>query len=246
MPTSSPARAGLLICASEAADASGFVGFNRESSGEAAAFKGMLWAKWGGLGVINTHMTFEYADGGAQRRKQQAALATLAARLLGLALPDESSTAGSFASSAVCDPSCGIDRIADSGCGCDAVLITGDFNHALPEQCTAGAAGVPPPIASPYTRPWLPADASLAFLLSALRLGGLATVERLSSDVPTNEDGTLDHVFVVTRATQAQGYSAVHASAVADDAAEVSDHLMIKSVVRLCPRTGAYESEARA
>ena len=146
-------------------------------------------------------------------------------------------------SSAVCDPSCGLDRIAASSCGCDAVLITGDFNHALPEQCTAGAAGVPPPNSPcPYAYPWLPAEASLADLLSVLRLGGRATVERLSSDAPTNEDGTVDHLFVVTRATHALGYSAVHASVVADDAAEVSDHLMIKSVVRLRPRTGAYEA----
>ena len=55
---------GLLLCASQPADESGFVPYPRRGSSEAAAGKGMLWARWGALGVVNTHMTFQFDDGG--------------------------------------------------------------------------------------------------------------------------------------------------------------------------------------
>ena len=128
-----------------------------------------------------------------------------------------------------------------TSCACEAVLLAGDFNHALREQCTDGAPGTPPPNAPcPYDgTPWLPLNAALPDLLDALRLGGRMVVERLSSDAPTNEDGTLDHLFVVTRAASgAHGrgggstYVTVTNGVVEDDAADVSDHLRIEAVVR--------------
>ncbi|KAJ1479314.1 hypothetical protein T484DRAFT_1814870 [Baffinella frigidus] len=121
---------GLHLSASRPADASGFVGFCRAGSGEAVALKGMLWARWGALGVINTHMTFEYADGGAQRRKQQAALSALVATLLDAPLPSLPSGA------APTDPACSLECVPRGACS--VVLLVGDLNHALPSQCTAG------------------------------------------------------------------------------------------------------------
>ena len=126
---------------------------------------------------------------------------------------------------------------------CAAVLIAGDLNHALPSQLLpAGVAPTgPAPGASPstYQAPWLPADANLEDLLEALRLRGEAKVERLSTDTPTNEDGSLDHVIVVTAAGggkgdkgRAPGYARVAASVVPDAEAEVSDHLMVRAVLR--------------
>ena len=151
---------GLHLSASRPADESGFVGWCRENSGEAVALKGMLWARWGGLAVVNTHMTFEYADGGATRRKQQAALAGLLATLLGAPLPAPHAT----------DPACDLASVPRGACS--AVLLIGDLNHALPSQCTSGPPGpLPPDAPCAYSYPWLPADASLDGFEEALRRG---------------------------------------------------------------------------
>lgn len=187
---------GLYLAATQKPDACGYEAYGRDGSDEALAYKGMLWATFGRLAVINTHMTFQFNDGGRNRRAQQLQLAGLAKKLLET---------------------------------CEAVLLVGDFNHALPDQVTDGGPGAEPHGGSPttYVRPWLPKDASVDHLTTALQLDGAATVRRLSSDDPTNLDGTVDHVFVVTKADAARSYDAAHAVVVPDDHAHVSDHLMI-------------------
>lgn len=73
---------------------------------------------------------------------------------------------------------------------------------------------------------------------------------RLSADAPTNEDGTIDHLLCITRdagvasdgttssgppgaaVPPGMGYECVQASVVPDPEAEVSDHLMLKAMVR--------------
>ena len=229
---------GLHTSASRPADDSGFVGFSRTGSAEAVVLKGMLWCRWGSLAIVNTHMTFEHADGGVQRRRQQEALSSLVGKLLGL-LPQgagDGPSAGPMSGSF--DPSCDLSGVPLSSCGsCSAVLIAGDLNHCLPAQCTSGAAGKPPTGTYQYRQPWLPANASLAHLLDVLALGGAAKVERLSSDEPTNEDGTIDHLLLVTPAPRGlrprpAAYTRVSADVIPDDHAEVSDHLSIKVVVR--------------
>jgi hypothetical protein len=59
---------GLLICSSHEPEASGFVAFDAKGNSEAAAVKGMLWARWGSLLVLNLHMAFVNHDSGPQRR----------------------------------------------------------------------------------------------------------------------------------------------------------------------------------
>ncbi|MGB1606733.1 MAG: hypothetical protein ACPIOQ_79130, partial [Promethearchaeia archaeon] len=49
---------GLLICSSHEPDSAGFVPFGAKGNSEAVAWKGMLWARWNDLVVLNTHMTF--------------------------------------------------------------------------------------------------------------------------------------------------------------------------------------------
>ena len=202
---------GLLLCASRAPDASGFEGYDRAGSAEAVANKGMVWATFGKLGVVNTHMTFEFADGGGQRAKQQRQLASLVGALLGVA------------------------PTRDGLPTCDAVLLVGDFNHALDSQTTDGPPGDEPQDGSrsTYRWAWLPANASLDHLLKALALDGQASVTRMSNDAPTNLDGTVDHFFVVTKATAAAApvYRPASKHTVADDAGHISDHLMIKAML---------------
>ena len=70
---------------------------------------------------------------------------------------------------------------------------------------------------------------SFACYAWAVRPGVL---ERLSGDAPTNEDGTIDHVLVVTKSTSATTYETIRSEALPDARADVSDHLMITSVVR--------------
>ena len=103
---------GLLTCASHSADDSGFVAFARAGSAEHPVLKGMLWARWGSLAVINLHMIFDsFADDGAARRHQQAALATLVGVLLGVEAPP-----GSDVAAAVFDTDAGLRVPASSRC----------------------------------------------------------------------------------------------------------------------------------
>ena len=76
--------------------------------------------------------------------EQQQAVAQLAATLLG-ALDHAA------AAETVFDPSCDLRSVPATSCACEAVLLTGDFNHALREQCTDGAPGTPPPTAGRAT-----------------------------------------------------------------------------------------------
>ena len=214
---------GLLLIASEPADERGFVPYERSSNG-AYVIKGMLWARWGSLCVVNTHMTFCNADGGLVRRKQQQAMARLVASFLGHG--DVGTTV------------------------CDAVLVVGDLNHCLPKQTTRGARASEAPSGmdrepSQYRQPWLPAHADISVLMDVLRMNGKMRVERLSGDEPTNEDGTIDHILVITLANRASTYhralpSGGFTSTVADAYADVSDHLLIKALLR---RSNARHSD---
>lgn len=42
--------------------------FDHRGNREAVALKGMLWARWASLVIINVHMTFCYEDDGSQVR----------------------------------------------------------------------------------------------------------------------------------------------------------------------------------
>ena len=75
---------GLLLLGSREPDACGFEGYSRAESSEAPANKGLLWAAFGKLGLVATHMTFQFDDGGASRGRQRAKLANRVAALLGL------------------------------------------------------------------------------------------------------------------------------------------------------------------
>lgn len=201
---------GLLLSSSEPADESGFVPYEREGVAS-IALSGMLWARWGSLGVINTHMTFENGDDGVLRKKQHKALASLVASL-----------------------------IMREECKCGAVIVMGDLNHALSSQTTRGKPGKAPygmdREPSQYQCPWLPGHADLLGLLDSLRMDGIMQVTRMSGDEPTNEDGTIDHILVVTLASAKTSYESVHipnfSNTVADEHAEISDHLLIKAVLQ--------------
>ena len=103
---------GLLLLASRAPDATGFVAYSTAGNSEATANKGMLWARFGGLVVVTTHMTAVRAD--REKSAQRAQLASLVARLLfgGRAAAVGGRSAG-----------------GDAG-GARQVLVLGDMNHA--------------------------------------------------------------------------------------------------------------------
>jgi hypothetical protein len=166
---------GLHMSASAPADESGFVAFARAGH-EGAVQKGVQWARWGSLAVLNTHMVFDCSPGSERRRMQREALAQLVGALLGL--PPEKQVAEGL----LYDEGFGLSGVPDTSRTCRAVLVTGDFNHALRSQCTNGEAGAPPSGESPsvYTGPWLPKDAALDYLLEELRHGGAARVRARS------------------------------------------------------------------
>lgn len=192
-------------------DASGFQAFDHRRNSEAVALKGLLWGRWGQLVIINTHMTFHYSDDGSQRRAQQQQLSALVHRIL-------------------------VDGCPCSGARVSQVMVGGDFNHCLPGQVSPdGQCGQRPLPGSPsvYTGPWLPLNASLQGLVARLELDGQFQVQRLSGDVATCEDGTVDHVFTVTRASHDKRFEALRTFTEPDDTADTSDHLMIGLVARL-------------
>ena len=221
---------GLLLLGSRAPDACGFEGYSRAESSEAPANKGLLWAAFGKLGLVATHMTFQFDDGGASRGRQRAKLANRVAALLGLDA-DEATP--------VCDVVIAIApasfRFRGAARDARAPQVLGDFNHALPEQTTGAEPGEEPEggSRSTYVRAWLPGNASLDLLLRDLALGGRARVARLSPDAPTNLDGTVDHVFAVTRVGAAATYAARTAATVPDPAGDASDHLMVACALDL-------------
>ena len=202
---------GLLLSSSEPADESGFVQYERRGIAS-ITLSGMLWARWGSLGVINTHMTFENGDDGVLRKKQHKALASLVASLI----------------------------MREGPFKCGAVIVMGDLNHALSSQTTRGKPGKAPcgmdREPSQYLHPWLPGHADLLGLLDSLRMDGMMRVTRMSGDDPTNEDGTVDHILVVTLASAKTSYESVRipnfANTVVDEHAEISDHLLIKAVLQ--------------
>lgn len=125
-----------------------------------------------------------------------------------------------------------------------------------PNQQLGGAAGSP----SVFTHPWLPGNADVSLVLQELGMQGTALVTRLSGDEPTNIDGTVDHVILVTRSgapdagvepvgltganhacrdpVSALGasrpcYETVGAWVHPDAAADVSDHLLTAVQLRL-------------
>ena len=100
---------GLLICSSHEPDSAGFVPFGAKGNSEAVAWKGMLWARWNDMVVLNTHMTFVNADGGVQRQRQREELAGLVSFLLKHGCPR-------------------------TGSRVDRVILAGDLNHCLPTQ----------------------------------------------------------------------------------------------------------------
>ena len=71
---------GLHMSASSSADESGFVGFGRGGSHEPIVLKGVQWARWGALAVLNTHMVFDPGLDSSTRRRQRKALACLVSR----------------------------------------------------------------------------------------------------------------------------------------------------------------------
>ena len=194
----------------------------------------MLWARFGDKVVITTHFCFVNGDGGKQRGLQQLQLAALVARLL-----DE--------------------PYANDGDGHDSangrvthVVIAGDFNHCLKSQTIASgkvAAETTTPAVwgvtrspSMYTSAWLPSHAAVENLLDTLACGGKMRVERLSTDQPTNEDGTVDHIIFVakesaTTATRSSGTGASAAveqmAVLEDNMCDYSDHLMISASINL-------------
>ena len=126
--------------------------------------------------MLNTHMVFDSRAGSERRRMQREALAHLVGVLLGL--PPETLVAAE-AADALCDAPYGIHSVPASSRVCRAVLVTGDFNHALRSQCTRGGAGSPPsgPSPSVYSGcPWLPKDCALDYLVDALKQKGAAEV----------------------------------------------------------------------
>ena len=208
---------GLLLCASRAPDASGFEPFDWRGNDESPAQKGMQWADFGGLVVVATHMTFVYADGGAQRAAQQAQLARLVARLL---LADEGGDSGRRARSAI---------------------LVGDFNSALAHQVLKGAANGPRPSsatpASVFEGAWLGAHASVERLFEAFAAAGLELRRMDTGAEPTCEDGTVDHVFCAAARGAGGGggggYHVVSSSTLPDPKAEFSDHLMVRCELAL-------------
>lgn len=166
---------GLHLSASTPADESGFIAFARAGSHEGAVLKGVQWARWGALAVLNTHMVFDWRAGSERRRMQREALSHLVGALLGL--PAETRAADD--ADALYDAPYGLCSVPASSRTCRAVLITGDFNHALRSQCTSGAPGSPPRGRSPSAysgSPWLPKDCSLDYLVDALKQNGAAEV----------------------------------------------------------------------
>ena len=189
---------GLHLSASAPADASGFVAFARAGSNESMALKGVQWARWGDLAVLNTHFVFDPNEGSERRRMQREALAQLVGVLLGLE--------GQRGTELLYDVRCGLSGVPASSRTCHAVLITGDFNHALRAQCTSGAPGSLPtgPSPSMFTKAWLPEDAALDYLLDALAQGGAAQVR-----------ATSPHICVCCSPRQTYSYQPPHAHAYA-------------------------------
>lgn len=239
---------GLLLCSSVPSDAHGFLPYDASppsGNSEALVAKGILWARFGALVVINTHMTFHNADHGEQRAHQRAQLVALVARLLGVSQESEACGDSSDASSNGPPLSNGFRPIpSPSTAGLDVdssvashVIIAGDLNHCLGQQ-TLPLVGKPPKGASPsvYSTPWLPEHASIEHLLQALKLGGACDVRRMSSDMPTNEDGTVDHVLYISRNSSAgprMRFHTVTYTTTPDADAENSDHLMVSTHLEL-------------
>ena len=153
----------------------------------------MQWADFGGLVVVATHMTFVYADGGAQRAAQQAQLARLVARLL---LADEGGDGGRRARSAI--------LVGDFHRPRDQVLLKGGERAAAVERdAGVGLRG----------RVARRARVRRAAFRGAFAAAGLELRRMDTGAEPTCEDGTVDHVFcAAARAARAAAAAAATTS----------------------------------
>jgi len=178
------------------------------------ANKGMLWARFGEKVVVTTHFCFVNDDGGKQRKLQQIQLAALVTRLF------------------------------DGNATVTHVVVAGDFNHCLDSQTLAPGEAAPtlqrlveewgvthsPSI---YTAAWLPHHAAIEGLLETLACGGSMQVERLSSNDPTNEDGTVDHIIFVSKSGSSSKAAVKHIEVTPDKRCDYSDHLMLSAAISL-------------
>lgn len=233
---------GLFLSASQPPDESGFIAYERKGGPVDMVLMGMLWGRWGSLGIVNTHMTFENSDGGIVRRGQQLKLTCIIAALLGKR-DDAITFFGASMESLFLTDLCG-----SSDGKCSTVILVGDLNHSLPEQTTCDVIGEAPSgmdrEPSRYTKPWVPAHASLDGLINNLKLGGQLRARRVSGDEPTNEDGTVDHVIMVTPSSEMSPYECVidpsFIKTVPDIHADISDHLLIKTILQRTEGNRSY------
>lgn len=203
---------GLMLSSSIPPDNHGFVPYSKKGNHEAIAMKGVLWARYGYVGIVTTHMTFFNKDVGQERGSQQRQLLAVLASLLGLS---------------------GAKSIEQP---VDQIILAGDFNHCLEEQTTSLDPGPGPGEGSPsvFRRPWLPTHASVGKLIEVLEMDGNLKVRRLSGLQPTCEDGTVDHIFQITRQHGGALDCSVEAMVVtSDDKCRYSDHCMISSTLLL-------------
>lgn len=196
---------GLLLCTSRPPDETGFEPFDWRGNAECVAHKGMEWVRFGGLAVLTTHMTFEYADGGVQRGAQQLQLARLAARLL-----DEGAEQ--------------LLLVGDLNSALPHQTLPGRRNGPRPSCAT------PPSV---YEKAWLGSHASLDRLHEAFEAvdADLELRRMDTGEEPTCEDGTVDHVLCCARRSRPPGgvaYRAATSSTVVDPRAEVSDHALVR------------------
>jgi len=163
-------------------------------------------------------MTFVNNDGGADRGEQQVQLRRLVQRLF----------AGEVGADA---------GKQQRGAGVATVIVAGDFNHCLPAQCWGAsgpsAAKAPPPPTAPgagspsvYRGAWLPQHADVDWLLHVLECDGEFRVERVSGDEPTCEDGTVDHILHITKASGGSQCAVLASEHAPDPVCVHSDHTL--------------------
>lgn len=212
---------GLVMSASRSADNAGFVPYTEMNSPELESIimRGIVWARFGSMIVILTHMCFVNNDGGVARRQQESQLSAIVSNFL--------------------DPNQQPFKRVDT------VVICGDFNLCLASQIdsgktTKGENGVggflsAPGVGSPsvYRGAWLPEHANVDNLLASLSQNGMYSARRVSRNEPTCEDGTVDHVIVVTLSASAVTCNVVEAGYFEDAECHNSDHCALSVVMSI-------------